>query len=132
MYGECLTLFVNCPPAVRACAPRWPTRYARATRRDVDSSKVLVVRSTNVVLPDKVAPANVIIKAGKIVEVASYENPLPSGAHVVDVGSLHVMAGSYRCYCDVHTGMSSALASYRRRRLACSRERAWPHGMGGL
>lgn len=53
-----------------------------------------MIRSKNVVLPDGVREASIVIREGKIADIGAYDATPPENAQVVDVGSLHVMAGA--------------------------------------
>lgn len=92
--NDCVLRLTKVYPSVVRAAPAMAETVRASLAARCNLMQITVVRSTHVVLPDKVAPANVIIKAGKIVEVTSYEHPIAHGAHVVDVGALHVMAGA--------------------------------------
>ena len=58
------------------------------------TKQLIVIRSKNVVLPDGIKPASVSILGGKFVDVSAYEHAVADGTELIDVGSLHVMAGT--------------------------------------
>jgi allantoinase len=62
---------------------------AQGRKKSWKSSLTWAFRSTRVVTPEGLRPATLLVKAGKIIEVAAWEAP-PPGAHLRDCGD-HVM-----------------------------------------
>jgi allantoinase len=65
---------------------------AHAASESWKSTLTWAFRSTRVVTPDGLAPATVLVKAGRIVEVAAWED-VPAAAHLRDYGDYVLLPG---------------------------------------